>query len=430
MKPIVPAVIATLVLAGAVWAGDWDRFRGPNGGGAIDGPAIPTSWSADQNLKWRTELPGKGTSSPVVSGGRVYLTCYTGYGVDAAEPGDPSDLVRHVLAFDRESGAELWRKSVPASGEEDRYEGFITQHGYASSTPVTDGEHVFAVLGKSGLFAYSRDGDELWSVDLGTKSDPAKWGDGSSPILVGDTVVVNAGILGNKLLGLDKATGDEKWSVEDEAFTNSWSTPNTVESGGRTLVLFSVPNKVIAIDPADGSTVWTADSPLESPTGSILVHDGRAYLMGGRAGNGMALTVEGEGDVSETNTVWRNNLRSGIDTPVAVGGNLYWTSGGVFYAASTEDGEYVYRERLPRNGGEGGGFGNSDYASPIAVGEQIVQFSRNGESYVIAAGDEFEVTSHNPAFPDDDSDFSATPAASNGELFMRSDKFLYCLSAE
>ncbi|TWT77493.1 outer membrane biogenesis protein BamB [Posidoniimonas polymericola] len=435
MKQLFGMMIVTLVSISVTCgddasAGDWDRFRGPNGAGVIEGPPVPTTWSADQNLKWRTPLPGKGTSSPVVSEGRVYLTAYTGYGLDEENPGDPTELTRHLLALDRATGEELWRKSVASGGDEDPYKGFITQHGYASSTPASDGEHVFAVLGKSGLFAFDRDGNQLWQVDLGTKSDPAKWGDGSSPILVGDIVVVNAGILGNKLLGLNKETGEELWSVEDEAFTNSWSTPTTVEVGGRTLVLFNVPKKIIAVDPRDGSTVWTAASPLDSPSGSIVVQDGKAYLMGGRGGDAMAVAVDGQGDVSATHTLWREKLRSGIDTPVAVGGNLHWTSGGVFYAASMEDGDYVYKERLPRLGGPTGGFPNSDYASPIAVGDQIVQFTRSGESYVIQAGDEFQVTAHNPAFADDDSDFSATPAASDGELFVRSDKYLYCLSAE
>jgi outer membrane protein assembly factor BamB len=112
---------------------------------------------------------------------------------------------------------------------------------------------------------------------------------------------------------------------------------------------------------------------------------------------------------------------------VAVGDNLYWSSGGVFYAARLDSGEYVYKERLPKFAGGGGGFGNADYASPIAVGDNIVQVSRNGESYVVSAGDEFKLVSHNPAFEGDDSDFSATPAVSDDRLFIRSDKYLYCI---
>ena len=188
---------------------DWTRFRGPGGSGSMDGPAVPPEWSSEKNLKWRTALPGKGSSSPIVAGDRVFVTCYTGYGVDPNNPGEPEDLVRHVIAFDRGSGKEVWRASIAATGKEDPYQGFITQHGYASSSPVTDGENVYALLGKSGLYAFDRNGKTLWQVALGQKSDPAKWGHGSSPILVGDVVIVDAGILGNHFVGIDKRTGEE-----------------------------------------------------------------------------------------------------------------------------------------------------------------------------------------------------------------------------
>ena len=143
----------------------------------------------------------------------------------------------------------------------------------------------------------------------------------------------------------------------------------------------------------------------------------------------MAVNCGGSGDVSNSKTLWQTRLRSGIGTPIIVGNHMYWTSGGVFYAADLATGDYVYKQRLPRLGGPTGGFPNADYSSPIATGNRIIQFTRNGESYVIEAGDQFQLVAHNPAFADDDSAFSATPAISDGELFVRSESYLYCVSS-
>jgi outer membrane protein assembly factor BamB len=413
------------ILCGA----DWDRFRGPNGSGASEGPAPPLEWSAEKNLKWKTPLPGKGTSSPIVSGDRVFVTCYTGYGQDLAKPGDPKDLVRHLIALDRSTGQEVWRASVAASGEEDPYKGFITQHGYASSSPATDGKSVFVLFGKSGLFAFDREGKQLWRTELGTKSDPAKWGDGSSPIVFGDLVIVDAGILGNQFVGVNKTTGEIAWSLADPTFTNCWSTPTPIQVEGVDQILFQVPKKVMAVDPRTGALLWSAASPIDDAAcGSIVTKDGNAYLMGSRAGHAMGIKCGGTGDVSETNTLWNTRVQAGISTPVIIGENLYWASGGIFFAARTSDGKVVYKQRLPRIGGPTGGFPNADYSSPIAVGENIVLFTRSGESYVIKAGDEFQLVAHNAAFADDSTAFSATPAVSDGELFVRSEGNLYCIA--
>ncbi|MEM8933034.1 MAG: PQQ-binding-like beta-propeller repeat protein [Acidobacteriota bacterium] len=359
-------------------AADWHRFRGPDGSGIASG-TIPTEYSATRHLAWRVPLPGKGVSSPIIDGDRVYVTAYTGYGLDLEDPGSLDELVRHLLAFDRETGEELWRVSVVATGDEDPYQGFITQHGYASSTPVTDGEHVFALLGKSGLIAVDRDGKELWRRDLGQKSDPARWGDASSPILVDDVLVVNAGVLGHRVAGFDKTTGEPLWTVEDTGFTNSWSTPAVYRNGDAVQVLVHVPRRVMGIEPLSGDVLWSAASPIDDATSpSIVVHDHVAYLMGSRAGHAMAVRLDGRGDVSTTHVVWKHSTRAGITTPVVANGALYWASSGIFRAVSLATGKEIYKARLPRLGGPTGGFPNVDYSSPIVVGDHIVQFTRNG----------------------------------------------------
>lgn len=425
MRSFVLTMTFLFLCSSSLLAADWTRFRGPNGTGIAAEGSVPTEWSSTKNLKWAAEIPGNGTSSPIVLGDKVFVTCYTGYGLDPKAAGNKSDLVRHLLAFDRNSGKELWRASEASVAEEDTYQGFITQHGYASSTPTSDGERVYVLFGKSGLFAFDLDGKKLWQTSLGTKSDPAKWGGGASAIVYKDLVIVNAGVVGNQLVAVNKITGDKVWSVEDDSFTNCWSTPAVVNASSGDQILFNVPNQVVAIDPATGDKIWTAKSPLNDSTcGSIVVNADKAWLMGSRMGKAMGLKI---GTTAET--IFNVNLRSGITTPILIGKNLYWGSGGIFYAANSETGEYVYKERLPRKGGAAKGFGSADYSSPVAMGDRIIFFGRNGEGYVVKAGDSFELMSHNDAFADDSSDFSSTPAISNGDLFMRSGDKLYCVAA-
>ncbi|MEM1449820.1 MAG: PQQ-binding-like beta-propeller repeat protein, partial [Planctomycetota bacterium] len=309
LAPLVVTLVAsaptTPEVPGA--SSEWTRFRGPNGNGRVTAPAVPTTWSAEENLRWRTPLPGSGASSPIVTADRVYLTAYTGYGVDRDEPGDPGDLARHLLAFDRATGRELWRASVPGVEGEDVYKGFITQHGYASSTPTTDGERVYVLFGKAGLHAYDLDGELVWKTDLGQMSDPAKWGDATSPIVVEGTVVVDAGVLGHHLVGVDGETGEIRWRIEDDGLTNSWTTPTVVEDEDGPLVLFSVPKRIIAVEPGSGEIVWEVESPLDDSTcASIVTADGKGYVMGTRRGRGMAFDCTPEPGGGDR-VLWKRN---------------------------------------------------------------------------------------------------------------------------
>ncbi|MEM6795209.1 MAG: PQQ-binding-like beta-propeller repeat protein [Acidobacteriota bacterium] len=411
-------------------AADWNRFRGPAGQGTVGGPRVPLEFSLEKNLAWRTLLPGHGVSSPIVNGNRVYLTAYTGYGIALEAPGDPKKLVRHLLAYDRSTGEELWRRSVESGGDVNPYKGFITQHGYATSTPVTDGDRIYALFGRSGLFAFDADGQRLWQRNLGTQTDPDLWGDASSPVLVGDVLVVNAGVLDRKVVGLDKLSGELLWSVQYDKLARSWSTPAVYRGAAGTQVLVSGPSKVMGLDPKTGETLWFATSPIDDATSPSLVIDGEVvYQVGSRAGQALAIQIGGQGDVTESHILWKKSVRAGITTPVLVDGALYWASGGIFMALDTQTGEMVYRERLPRLGGPTGGFPNVDYSSPIAVDGTVLLFTRSGESYAVTAGDEFKLEAHNAAFGGDSSSFRATPAVSGGELFMRSDDYLYKFSA-
>lgn len=244
-------------------AEDWLRFRGPAGSG-ISGEtkSIPTQWSPTANLAWKTELPGPGVSSPIVVGDRVLVTCYSGYGLQRNDPGDIKYLKRHLVCLDAASGEKKWQRDVAAKLPEDPYSGIgVTAHGYASHTPVSDGKLVFAFYGKSGVYAYDLDGNELWNSDVGTESDPWKWGTSSSPILYGDLVIVTASAESQAIVAMDKTTGKEVWRQEAEGLDGMWGTPLLVRiDDSRTDLVMSVAKEVWGLNPETGKLRWWCDA--------------------------------------------------------------------------------------------------------------------------------------------------------------------------
>ena len=423
---IFPAALCVTCVAwiATCHAENWTRFRGPNGTGISESKTIPLEWDNKTNIKWSVDLPGKGSSSPVVFEDRVFLTAYTGYGLDRENPGNPADLKRHLLCFDRKTGTELWRTTVESEHDEDPYKGFICDHGYASSTPATDGNQVFVLFGKTGLFAFDMEGKQQWKTNLGTGSDPAQWGGGASCMLYKDKVIVNAGNVGQAIVALNKSDGSVAWKVSDDKFISSWSTPSMIEVGDHQELVCSTPGKIIALNPDDGSEIWRADSPIERTVcGSLAELDGVVFAMGGREGRAVAVKTGGSGDVTKTNTVWSGALRSGIGTPVVADGRLYWTSTGIAFCADCETGEYVFKERIKQ---KKGGRPAGDYASALRVGDQVLLTTRGGATYILKATADFEQVASNQL--EDDGLFNATPAISDGEIFIRSESKLYCIA--
>jgi hypothetical protein len=422
------------ILLSTANAEDWTRFRGPNGSGVYKNSTAPTSWDVEPstNLKWSVSLQGPGSSCPIVFGDRVYLTCYTGYGIDAKKPGNPAELKRHLLCFDRESGKEIWKTTVDSEHDEVPYSGFITHHGYASSTPVTDGERIFVQFGKTGLFAFDRDGKRIWKTNVGTLHDPAKWGNGASCVVYKDLVIINAGNTGHAIIALKQADGSEVWRVLDDNFTNSWTTPILVQVDGHDELIINMPKKILAYDPNDGRELWWSESPIQQTVCGSCVADenGVVYAMGGREGAAIAVRSGGQGNVTETHIVWKNSLRSGINTPLIADGKLYWLSGGIAYCADCKTGDYVYRERLPAESSENqpAPIGPSgDYASPVVVGDKLLLLTKNGSTHVLKIANEYLQLGFSQ-FDGDSGRFNATPAVTDREIFVRSDSKLYCIA--
>ncbi len=456
----VSALLLSTLLVPLAFAGDWPRFRGPNGSGiSTDEKAPPVEWSETKNLKWKFELPGPGLSCPIVVGDRVVLTCWSGYGTPSSRDAKPENLKRHLVCVDRKTGKSLWSASIDPVLPEDSYRGMFTENGYASHTPVSDGEKVYVFLGKTGVLAFDMNGKQLWQTKVGKDSDPRGWGTASSPILYKNLVIVPAAIESHSIIALDKVTGKEVWKQEADGFASTWGTPILVDlPEGRTDLVMAVPYEIWGFNPDTGKLRWfceTADT--DSMCSSAIVHEGIVYAIEGRSGGSIAVRAGGKDDVTKSHVVWSGRDRGRISTPVYHEGHLYWITDRVANCIDAKTGQRVYQARLRespssaeadpptdrrpsggRRGGPGGGFGGGgfgggsrggqDYASPVVAHGRLYFVGRSGETYVVQLGREFNVLAVNRVSSEsDESIFNSTPAISNGDIFIRSSSALYCI---
>lgn len=441
-------LVVSVSLCTQLHAADWLRFRGPNGSGiAPDDKPVPVEWSATKNLKWKVALPGPGSSSPIIVGDRVFVTCWSGYATEGQQStGDITALKRHLICIDRASGKTLWDRVVPAKQPEERYGGMFAQNGYASHTPVSDGSKVFAFFGKSGVHAFDLEGKALWQADVGDWDDRRGWGTASSPILHGDVLIVPAVVENQALYGFDKNTGKQLWKAPSEGFASTWGTPVIAKGDNGDELVISVPGEVWGFNPDTGKLRWYAQGlQSDSVCNSVVTNGSTVITMGERGGGSVAIKAGGKGDVSATNTLWTGANGSRIPTPILWEDRLYWVSGSLAACRDAKTGAEIYNERIESAGSGGGessggfsdgggfgggrrsgGMGGGDYASPVAAGGHLYHVSRRGEVLVIKLGPKFELVARN-RIEGDTSDHSATPAISNGQLFLRSAKTLYCI---
>jgi outer membrane protein assembly factor BamB len=423
MKPSCPSL--TAVVAGVfafvaiAQSADWPGFRGPTANGVVpDSGTPPLTWSDTKNLLWRTELPGPGSSSPIVIGDKVFLSCYSGYGLDKTAPGDISRLQRHALCLDRVTGKVLWDQVITTEIPEQPYQGeYITTHGYASSTPASDGKGVFFFFAHAGVHAFTLDGKKVWDTSVG--DNPHKWGAGSSPTLYGDLVIVNAALESDTLVALDRRTGENVWSVKN--FPNSWNTPFVTRVDGRDELIVNASGRLRAFATRNGDELWTCDSIRAAELcPSVLAHDGVLYVIGHPGGEAMAVRAGGSGDVSSSHVLWRIKKGSNVGSPVWHEGHLYFAndSRGTAYCLKADTGEVVYEEKLTRSR-------DRWYASPILSHDRIYYVGRTSGTVVLAAKPAFEVLATN-VVTSDTHVANASPAVADGQLFLRNDRYAYC----
>lgn len=402
-------LLCSATLCASSLAEDWPRFRGPRGDGASSETDVPVQWSDSENLLWKLELPGKGFSSPIVVGKRVFVTAYTGSG---------SNVTRHLVCVDRETGAAAWTKSI--QGASDGGEGGFAYHGQASHTPVSDGERVYVMFGSSGVFAFDMSGKQLWQQDVGNER-ASRFGTASSPILHGDQLIVTAGAESEAMYAFDKTTGKQVWKTEAGSLSGSYATPLAVANpDGEDELLMSVVYELWSINPQNGKLKWYAETKVDtSANPSVVAADGIAYVIGGRGGGRAAVRIGGKGDVTEKNVLWSESGGSYTPSPVLHEGRLYWVNdSGMAICVDAKTGEQLQRKRL------GGRF----YASPVLIGDKLYVVSRFDGVYVLKATPELEQIALNKL--GDDSDFSGSPAVSDGQLFIRSETALYCIGGK
>jgi outer membrane protein assembly factor BamB len=410
----------------------WPQWRGPLGTGVAPHADPPIEWSESKNIRWKVELPGKGHSTPAIWGERIFITTAVPSG-DALPPkysGAPGghDEVpithRHkftVIAVERRNGKILWKRAVR---EEFPHQGGHHTASLASGSPVTDGERLFAFFGSWGLYCLDLKGELLWETDLGQLDILHGHGEGSSPALHGDTLVVNWDHEGESfVVALDKRTGQMRWKTPRQR-ASSWTTPVIVEHGGRAQVVISGSKRLCSYDLGTGKLIWeceglSVENVVSSPVaGHGMVFTGSTYDRPGM----LAIGLDGAtGDISRTShVVWRRRQGAPyVPSPLLYGDALYFHyhfQGSLSRVNARTGEDQPGLIRLP-------GIYNV-YASPVAAAGRVYVTSRDGVTAVLRDGDQFALLAQNRL----NDTFNASAALAGKDLLLRGEKYLYCLA--
>ena len=406
-----------LFLPLAVQASDWPQFRGPLGNGVSPEDKAPLHWGPGKNVRWKATLPGPGNSSPIVSRGRLFITC-----------AEDAGKKRNLYCFDRRTGAQLWVRTVGFPIVEPTHQ----SNPYCASTPVTDGARVVVWHGSAGVFCYNFDGKELWKADLGEVRN--EWGYGSSPILHRGKVILNFGP-GDRafLAALDLKTGKLLWKYNEpggpstvlKGNIGTWCTPIVARVGGKDQILCSMLTQVVACDPETGARLWFCEGLAEEkadliyPSPLVCGEIGVAFT-GWVNGPTVGFKLGGRGDVTASNRLWVEKQPQRIGSGVVVGENVFIVNAGPGTAQCMEcrTGKIRWAERL--EGGE-------SWGSVVMAAGRLYVTSRRGVTSVFRPDpSKLEVLAMN----DLGEPSNATPAISNGQIFLRTDKHVYCVAED
>jgi outer membrane protein assembly factor BamB len=397
---------------------DWPQLRGPTARGISAAKGLPTKWSATENIAWKTDLPGAGASTPIVVGGKIYLTCYRGYNMPGERGGSQEDLERMLVCLSPTNGQVLWEKTVPTKlPEQDEIR---ESHGYASGTPVADESQIYCFFGKSGVFAFDLDGNQKWQADVGSGIDG--WGSAGPLTLFGNLLLVNAWVESGSLIALDKKSGKQVWRVKVD---QAWHPPLVVTlSGGKSELIVGMANKLVGLDPASGKDLWSCQwknywYKVPIPTEA----NGVVYAIGGRDGDtALAVRAGGRGDVTDSHLLWTSTTGSNVSSPIYHEGHLFYASDSqaIAYCADAKTGKIKYEQRLPR--------ANQIYSAALLAGGNIYYLDRSGTCFVVAAKPKFELVAASAlGSREDRTVFNASPAVLGSKLLIRSDKTLWCV---
>jgi outer membrane protein assembly factor BamB len=378
----------------------WPRFRGPTGQGNSSAKGLPITWGPTENIVWRTKLPGSGNSSPVIWNDRIFLT-------SAGEKGAERSL--HCLRLS--DGKLLWTRTVPDHEVEPNVR---DKNGFASATPVTDGERVVAFFGAGGLACYDFEGCELWHYPLPAFN--TTWGTGASPIIYGDTVILvqDQNKAESLFIALDKTTGKLRWQKpRDKAM--GWSTPLVVHVGDHDELIYPGGQTVRGYDPKTGEELWMLKGTTVEVIPGIIVGPDMIYSASGRQGPTIGLRPGGKGNVTDSHLAWRTP-RGGphVPSPVLYQGKLYTVNDtGIATCLNAEDGKSIWQARISAKFS----------ASPLEAEGLLYCASEEGIVYVLRAGDKFEIVAEN----DMGAPILASPAALGNRLYIRTASELVCI---
>lgn len=442
-------------------ADDWAHWRGPTGNGVALNAQPPIEWSSSENIKWKVNIPGRGSGSPVVWEDRVFVVTAVPADSDAAATegqenrgaaerqqgqrrqggrqqgdrqqgrrqrggggGGGASLQTHdfvVLCFDRNNGDLLWKKTATTAKP---HQGTHSTNGFASASPCTDGEHVYASFGSQGLFCYTMDGDLKWSrTDFEPMTTRNSFGEGSSPTIAGDTILLPWDHEGQSVLyALNKDTGETRWDTKREEPTE-WSTPLVVDSDSGKQVVLNGQNFARGYDLETGDELWRCSGQTDRPVSSaVWINDLVIVGSGYRGAYMAAFRLDGRGDLKQTDSIaWSISQDTpDVSSPILSDGRIYFHKGrtGVLSCVDAETGEVLFGpSRITGI--------DSTYASPVAAGGYVFLTGRSGTTVVIKDGDQLEIVATNSVGEGVD----ATPAPVDDELFIRGEQHLFCIEA-
>ena len=408
----------------------WPQWRGPHATGVSKTADPPIEWSETKNIRWKIEIPGRGSASPVVWGDKVFVLSAVPVGVELPASHQPRGGIRPavphkfvVMAIDRKTGKVAWEKTAR---EHTPHEGAHQQFGtYASSSAFTDGERVYAYFDSFGLYAYDMNGKLLWEKDLGDKKMRNEFGEGQTPVLHGNRIVVQWDHQGPSFItALDKVTGKEIWRTDRQEI-DSWGTPLVVEHGGRAQVIAAAMNKVIGYDLETGKVVWQGPGLTMNPIPSSVYADGMVFAVSGFRGNKLhAIKLDEANDDITTSGAIKWSLSADtpyVPSPLLYDGVIYLLKGntGILSAFDAKTGKPHYQlQRLD-------GVPNV-FASPVGAKGRVYIPGQQGATIVLKAGPTYEVLATNTL----EDGFDASPALVDNELYLRGAKFLYSIGAK
>ncbi len=429
VSALVVAITSLALHASVADPKNWAQWRGPDMTGVSRTAKPPIEWSETTNIKWKVEIPGRGSASPVVWNDRIFLLTAIPLGVTGPAQHEPRGALPNrgvhqfkVLALDRKTGKTVWER---IAREEEPHEAAHQDNGsWASSSAITDGQHVFAYFESRGLYAYDMQGKLVWQADFGDKKMRNQFGEGSTPVLHGNTLVVVWDHLDQPsyVIALDKNTGKELWRV-DHPEMDTWATPLVVEHAGRKQVIVNAMNRVRSYDLETGKLVWDGPGTTMNVIPSPVFGNGMVFIMSGFRGNNLKAIklADAKGDIAASGAIaWQLDRDTPyVPSPLLYDNILYFlkTNNGLLSAFDAASGKPHYQAVRMAKAPE-------VFSSPVGADGRVYITSRDGVTTVIKHGTSYEVLAENTL----DDGFDASPALADNEMFLRGFRYLYAIS--